>query len=70
MIIFSEKKSSIKDVENKTIERYFSEHIDNGSMIAEDGKNYSQIKNFIKVYACVIILIFVSKKYFKNYSKK
>ena len=43
MIIFSEKKSSIKDVENKTLERYFSEHIDNGSMIADDGKNYSQI---------------------------
>lgn len=51
MIISSEKKSSIKDVENKTLEKYFSEHIDNGSMIADDGKNYSQICDLFRQMA-------------------
>ncbi len=29
MILSSENKKSIKDVENKTLEKYFSDHIDN-----------------------------------------
>ena len=43
MILKSENISSINEVDNNVIEKYFSNHIDNGSMIASDGKNYSQI---------------------------
>ena len=43
MILKSENVSSIDQVENTRIEHHFSNHIDNGSMIALDGKNYSQI---------------------------
>ena len=43
MILQSENINSIDQVDNIVIERYFSSHIDNGSMIANDGKNYSQI---------------------------
>ena len=51
MILSSENKESIKDVENKTLEKYFSDHIDNGSMIAANGKNYSQICNLFREMA-------------------
>ena len=50
-ILSSENKKSIKDVENKTLEKYFSDHIDNGSMIAANGKNYSQICNLFREMA-------------------
>ena len=43
MILKSENVSSIDQVDNSAIEHHFSNHIDNGSMIALDGKNYSQI---------------------------
>ena len=43
MILKSENESSIDQVDNSAIEHHFSNHIDNGSMIALDGKNYSQI---------------------------
>ena len=43
MILKSENVSSIDQVDNSGIEHHFSNHIDNGSMIAMDGKNYSQI---------------------------
>ena len=43
MILKSENVSSIDQVDNSAIEHHFSNHIDNGSMIAMDGKNYSQI---------------------------
>ena len=43
MILKSENVSSIDQVDNSGIEYHFSNHIDNGSMIAMDGKNYSQI---------------------------
>jgi hypothetical protein len=43
MILKSENLKSIDQAENNVIEKYISDHIDNGSMIANDGKNYSQI---------------------------
>ena len=43
MILISENISSIDQADNNVIEKYLSNHIDNGSMIAADGKNYSQI---------------------------
>ena len=43
MILKSENVSYIDQVDNSAIEHHFSNHIDNGSMIALDGKNYSQI---------------------------
>ena len=43
MIIETEKINSISEVDEKLLEKHFSNHIDNGSMIAMDGKNYSQI---------------------------
>ena len=43
MILKSENVSSIDQVDTSAIEHHFSNHIDNGSMIALDGKNYSQI---------------------------
>jgi hypothetical protein len=43
MILKSENVRSIDQVDNSAIEHHFSNHIDNGSMIALDGKNYSQI---------------------------
>ena len=43
MILQSENINSIEKVDNIVIERYFSSHIDNGSMTANDGKNYSEI---------------------------
>ena len=48
MIVTSENKLSIEDVDNKNLERYFAEHIDNESMIANDGKNYSEICNILR----------------------
>lgn len=51
MILLSEKKSSIKDVDNLTLESYFSKHIDNESMIAQDGNNYSQICDLFREMA-------------------
>ena len=43
MVIETEKINSISEVDDKLLEKHFSNHIDNGSMIALDGKNYSQI---------------------------
>ena len=43
MILKSENLNSMDQVDDKAIEKYFSDHLDNGSMIAVDGKNYSQI---------------------------
>ena len=43
MILTNENLKSIDQADNKIIENYFSNHIDNGSMIAIDGKNYSEI---------------------------
>ena len=51
MVISSENKSSINDVQNKNLEKYFSDHIDNGNMIAADGKNYSQICDLLREMA-------------------
>ena len=48
MILKSENVSSIDQVDNSAIEHYFSNHIDNGSMIASNGQNYSQICALIR----------------------
>lgn len=51
MIIDSENQSSIEKVDDITIEKYFSDHIDNYSMIAVNGKNYSQICSLFREMA-------------------
>ena len=51
MILKSEDVSSIDQVDNSAIEHHFSNHIDNGSMIALDGKNYSQICSLFREMA-------------------
>ena len=43
MILTHQNINSIDQVDNNIIEYHFSNHIDNGSMIAMDGKNYSKI---------------------------
>ena len=43
MILESEKINSVSDINEEIIEKYLSLHIDNGSIIANDGNNYSQI---------------------------
>jgi len=51
MILDSENKSSIEKVDDITIENYFSDHIDNYNMIADNGKNYSQICDLFREMA-------------------
>ena len=48
MIIETEKINSISEVDDKLLEKHFSNHIDNGSMIASNGQNYSQICALIR----------------------
>jgi hypothetical protein len=43
MILESENISSVSDIDDPIIEKYFSLHIDNENIIAQDGNNYSQI---------------------------
>ena len=43
MIVKSENVNSIDQVNDEIIEKYFSDHLDSGSMISMDGKNHSQI---------------------------
>ena len=43
MILESKNISSVSDIDDPIIEKYFSLHIDNGNIIAQDGNNYSQI---------------------------
>lgn len=43
MILESKNISSVSDIGDPIIEKYFSLHIDNGNIIAQDGNNYSQI---------------------------
>ena len=44
----TEKINSISEVDDKLLEKHFSNHIDNGSMIASNGQNYSQICALIR----------------------
>ena len=48
MIIETEKINSISEADDKLLEKHFSNHIDNGSMIASNGQNYSQICALIR----------------------
>ena len=43
MILESKNISSVSDIDDPIIEKYFSLHIDNEKIIAQDGNNYSQI---------------------------
>ena len=43
MILESKNISSVSDIDDPIIEKYFSLHIDNENIIAQDGNNYSQI---------------------------
>lgn len=43
MILESKNISSVSDIGDPIIEKYFSLHIDNENIIAQDGNNYSQI---------------------------
>ena len=51
MIIETEKINSISEVDDKLLEKHFSNHIDNGSMIASNGQNYSQICELLREMA-------------------
>ncbi len=43
MILESEDINSVSNINEEIIEKYLSLHIDNGTIIAKDGNNYSQI---------------------------
>ena len=43
MILESENINSIPEIDSKAIEKHLSLHIDSGSIIAQDGNNYSQL---------------------------
>ena len=43
MILESENINSISEIDSKAIEKHLSIHIDNGTIIAKDGNNYSQL---------------------------
>ena len=43
MILESENINSVSEIDSKLIEKHLSLHIDSGSIIAQDGNNYSQL---------------------------
>ena len=51
LILVSENSKSLNQLESNIIEKYFSDHIDNESMIANDGKNYSQLCDLFREMA-------------------
>ena len=57
MITETEKINSISEVDDKLLEKHFSNHIDNGSMIALNGQNYSQICALIREMAVSAYMI-------------
>jgi hypothetical protein len=57
MIIETEKINSIIEVDDKLLEKHFSNHIDNSSMIALNGQNYSQICGLIREMAVTSYMI-------------
>ena len=57
MITETEKINSIIEVDDKLLEKHFSNHIDNISMIALNGQNYSQICALIREMAVTSYMI-------------
>ncbi len=51
MILESEGVNSMNKINDSTLEKYFSDHIDNYSMMANNGQNYSQICALIREMA-------------------
>ena len=47
MILESENINSIPEIDSKAIEKHLSLHIDAGTIIAQDGNNYSQLLRVI-----------------------
>jgi hypothetical protein len=51
MILQSESKKSINLIDDSVLEKHFSNHIDNYSMISNNGQNYSEICGLIREMA-------------------
>ena len=51
MILESESKKSINLIDDSILEKHFSNHIDNYSMISNNGQNYSEICGLIREMA-------------------
>ena len=51
MILESESRKSINEIDDSIIEKHFSNHIDNYSMISNNGQNYSEICGLIREMA-------------------
>tara|TARA_B100000575_G_scaffold201828_1_gene163553 strand:- start:1819 stop:2364 length:546 start_codon:yes stop_codon:yes gene_type:complete len=51
LILDSENLKSSNQLSSSSIEKYFADHIDNESMVANDGKNYSQLCDLFREMA-------------------